>query len=426
MSARDATALTDELNRSCHCVAVDRDKLGRLLESGPLTTGIDASIRRQQPNLFSSAAVFLARAHLERMRAVIGAIEAVVETEGFRTYALGLAPAIAGHDCGPRGVFLGYDFHLGADGPQLIEINTNAGGGLLNAALAGALQACCSEVEAVVSGACGGGSLEDSFVAMFRAEWRLQRGDAPLESVAIVDDDPAGQYLYPEFLMFQELFRRAGLRAVIADPRMLVYRDGALYAEGHRIGIVYNRLTDFYLSDPAHAALRRAYAKGSAVFTPSPHVYALYADKRHLIALSDAALLREWGVDEDAIELLASSVPFTRAANAAAREELWRERKQYFFKPINGYGGRAAYRGDKLTRTVWQQILSSEYVAQRLVPPSRRTIRIDDREVPLKLDVRNYVYAGEVQLVAARLYEGQTTNFRTAGGGFAPVFTETG
>ena len=29
-----------------------------------------------------------------------------------------------------------------------------------------------------------------------------------------------------------------------------------------------------------------------------------------------------------------------------------------------------------------------------------------------------------VQLVAARLYEGQTTNFRTAGGGFAPIFTE--
>lgn len=27
-------------------------------------------------------------------------------------------------------------------------------------------------------------------------------------------------------------------------------------------------------------------------------------------------------------------------------------------------------------------------------------------------------------LVAARLYQGQTTNFRTAGGGFAPVFTE--
>jgi hypothetical protein len=27
-----------------------------------------------------------------------------------------------------------------------------------------------------------------------------------------------------------------------------------------------------------------------------------------------------------------------------------------------------------------------------------------------------------VQLVCARLYQGQTTNFRTPGGGFAPVY----
>ena len=41
--------------------------------------------------------------------------------------------------------------------------------------------------------------------------------------------------------------------------------------------------------------------------------------------------------------------------------------------------------------------------------------------IALKADFRNYVYAGKVQLIAARLYQGQTTNFRTPGGGFAPV-----
>ena len=39
----------------------------------------------------------------------------------------------------------------------------------------------------------------------------------------------------------------------------------------------------------------------------------------------------------------------------------------------------------------------------------------------LKSDVRCYVYDGQVQLIAARLYQGQTTNFRTANGGFAQV-----
>ena len=44
-------------------------------------------------------------------------------------------------------------------------------------------------------------------------------------------------------------------------------------------------------------------------------------------------------------------------------------------------------------------------------------------EQDLKLDLRNYVYQGTVQLVSARLYQGQTTNFRTPGGGFAAVFS---
>ena len=33
-----------------------------------------------------------------------------------------------------------------------------------------------------------------------------------------------------------------------------------------------------------------------------------------------------------------------------------------------------------------------------------------------------FVSAGRTRLVPARLYQGQTTNFRTPGGGFAPVF----
>jgi hypothetical protein len=41
----------------------------------------------------------------------------------------------------------------------------------------------------------------------------------------------------------------------------------------------------------------------------------------------------------------------------------------------------------------------------------------------MKFDLRAYAYDGQVQWVAARLYQGQTTNFRTPGGGFAPVYS---
>ncbi len=41
----------------------------------------------------------------------------------------------------------------------------------------------------------------------------------------------------------------------------------------------------------------------------------------------------------------------------------------------------------------------------------------------MKFDLRAFTYDGAVQWVAARLYQGQTTNFRTPGGGFAPVYS---
>jgi len=418
----DAIELAEALNRSCHCIAIDHAKLERALETGPLSAGVYATIHRDRPHLFSAAPVFLAPQHLEQMQAVIRAIEDVVRTDGFRAWAAALAPEISRVDHGPRGVFLGYDFHLADAGPQLIEINTNAGGALLNATLARAQEACCREVEAQFRTA-QIDAVEERFVAMFREEWRRQRGGAPLATVAIVDDAPAEQFLYPEFILFQQLFERAGLRARIVDAVALAHHDGALWADRVRIDLVYNRLTDFHFSAASHAALRAAYEHGDVVVTPNPQAYTRYADKRHLIALSDPGRLRAWGVGEDVIALLAASVPPTFAVEPERRDEFWRDRKRYFFKPADGYAGRAAYRGDKLTRTAWEGTAARPYVAQRVVPPSERTIRIDNREVPLKLDIRNYVYDAEVQLVAARLYQGQTTNFRTGGGGFAPVFT---
>ena len=412
------------LNQACHCITFDEQRLRALLETSPATAGVYRSICENQPNLFAASPVFLARPDLARMQEVIAAVEAVVRTPGFRDWAFALAPAIARGDHGPRGAFLGYDFHLGPDGAQLIEINTNAGGGLLNAALGRAQRACCDEVEAAVAGV-PGGDVEAAFVAMFRAEYAHQRGGAPLHRIAIVDEDPPAQYLYPEFLLFQQLFRAAGVEAVIADPRTLRHDGGALTADGLAVDLVYNRLTDFMLAGDACAALREAYEAGDVVVTPNPHHYALYADKRHLTVLSDPQRLRGWGVDEATVATLSAGVPATRVVSADDADALWSARRQYFFKPVDGYGSKAAYRGDKLTRGTFAQILARPYVAQRLVPPSERTIIVDGREQPLKLDLRAYVYDGTVQLVAARLYQGQTTNFRTTGGGFAPVFTST-
>ena len=118
-----------------------------------------------------------------------------------------------------------------------------------------------------------------------------------------------------------------------------------------------------------------------------------------------------------------SGIPLTKEVLPEDGKSFWTNRKKWFFKPTSGYGSKAAYRGEKLTRRVFNEISHGGYVAQALVSPSERRLLVDGVEQDLKLDLRNYVYCGRVQLVSARLYQGQTTNFRTPGGGFAPVYS---
>jgi hypothetical protein len=438
MTSHSGIELADRLNADCHCVSLDSASLEAELER--VSPGFHDEVMAGRPHLFSSSVAFVSAEHVQRMARLVAAVERVVAMPAYRDHVLAWAPESARHPCAAPGVFLGYDFHLGNEfgkpGPQLIEINTNAGGGLLNALLARAQKACCDDVEALLPGDLGGDTPEHLFLEMFRAEWKafaqkvgagdtvngVPRGDVPTR-IAIVDEAPQTQYLYPEFVLFRRLFEQAGIAAVICDPQELAFRDGALWHGAGRIDLVYNRLTDFALDAPANAALRAAYLADAALVTPHPQAHALYADKRNLVALSDDTLLTSWGVDAETRTTLANKIPRTELVLARNADDLWARRKQLFFKPAAGYGSKAAYRGDKITRRVFDEVLAGSYIAQALVPPSSRTLKVGEAPVELKLDLRNYVYAGHVQLIAARLWQGQTTNFRTPGGGFAPVLT---
>jgi hypothetical protein len=415
-------ALAEWLNRDCHCLTVDRRRLRESLESDPALHGLYQEIGKTRPHLFSDTAVYVSAPQVQAMTAIIEAIGRVTALPGYREAVLGWAPAIARHDPGTPGVFLAYDFHLTCDGPKLIEINTNAGGGLLIAVLGRAQQACCREVETLLTGPQPGGSLPGGFVEMFRAEWRQARGDAALATIAIVDDDPRSQYLYPEFLLFQQLFSEHGIEAVIADPGTLRRRDGRLWHGDLAVDLVYNRLTDFALADPTHAALREAYLAGEIVLTPHPRAHALHADKRNLTLLSDPERLQAFGAFETDIAVLGVGVPRTELVSSQNRDALWANRRHLFFKPAMGFGSKAAYRGDKLTKRVWEEIGQGVYVAQAVAMAGERRLRVGNETRALKFDLRCFVYGGQVQLLGARLYQGQTTNFRTEGGGLAPVF----
>ncbi|MEO8728033.1 MAG: hypothetical protein ABI410_01565 [Rhodoferax sp.] len=410
------------LNNECFCISLDTSALRRALESEIGEPGLFDLIQQRCPYLFATRPVFLSQEHMLRMARMVQAIESVVALPAYRDEVLATAPAIARHDPGgAKGAFFGYDFHATQTSFGLIEINTNAGGGMLNVALARAQRACCAAVNGLAPPVTAD-LFEENIVAMFRNEWLLCGHDRPLRSVAIVDLNPEQQYLYPEFLLFQRLFQRHGMQALIAGPADFSLRDGVLWHGDVAVDLVYNRLTDFALEEPASATLREAYLTNAVVLTPNPQAHAMYADKRNLALLSDATRLQAWGVPHSTQDVLLAGIPHTEVVEAQHADRLWRNRRNLFFKPFGGFGGRAAYRGDKITQRVWQEILAGGYVAQALVAPGARVISNQEPVQVLKFDLRAYTYSGRVQWVAARLYQGQTTNFRTPGGGFAPVY----
>jgi hypothetical protein len=409
----------ERLNRDCFCITLDRDALSEALRRESGDAEFFNNLIATRPHLFSAAPVFLPREAIDQMLTTIRTIEAVAMLPAYREKVLSWAPEIARRSYGPRGAFMGYDFHLCEDGPKLIEVNTNAGGAFLNAFLAKAQLSCCSEMKMGLENS-GVANFEAATLNMFKAEFSLQRKTGTLSRVAIVDERPEEQYLYPEFLLAQRFFQKNGIDALIVDASDLRYECNWLQADGRPIDLVYNRLTDFSFESPDHASLRAAYLDQAAVITPNPSVHAVFADKRNLALLTDAAAVLSWDLPPD-VAVGLKNIPHTVVVDSANADQLWAERGKLFFKPAGGHGSKAVYRGDKVTRRVWGEITRGGYVAQDFAPPSERLIEVDGVRVSRKVDVRLYVYGGEILLAAARLYQGQTTNFRTLGGGFAPV-----
>lgn len=412
----------EHLNSACICITLDRAALCKALVNVVGDARFCADLAATHPHLISSQPLFLTGAHARSMQAIISAIESIARLPGYEQAIAAHVPEIARMPPGPLGVFMGYDFHLSSDGPKLIEINTNAGGALINAYLLGAQHVCCGEMAIAKAAGLDIAAVLEDFIEAFRSEWRLQNRTTRLKRIAIVDDTPGEQYLYPEFVLFQRLFENAGITAVIATPEDLACRDGALWHGRDQVDLVYNRLTDFDLFEPRHAALREAYRTGSVVVTPHPWAHAHLADKRNLTLLTDGGRLASWAVPAATRDIIMHGIPRTVSVTPETADALWAARGNLFFKPSTGYGSKATYRGDKLTRKTWVNILAGTYVAQEIVPPSARAVAIEGKIESLKADLRCYTYAGRIQMIAGRLYSGQTTNFRTSGGGFAPVF----
>ena len=219
-SARDAV-----LNRDCFCITLDRSSLSAAIRAEAGDPDLVGALLASRPNLFSGGPVFISTHDVKAMLDVVAAIEAATGDTAYQEEVLGWAPAIARHDFGPRGVFMGYDFHLGGSGPKLIEVNTNAGGAFLNALLARAQEACCRQASDARR-ANAPGEFEALVWQMFIDEWELQGRVGQPRTIAIVEDGPKDQFLYPEFLLAQRFFEQRGVKACVVDPSELRISGG--------------------------------------------------------------------------------------------------------------------------------------------------------------------------------------------------------
>lgn len=332
--------------------------------------------------MVSPHVVSLTQDHVDQIKSVCAAIFEVTPSR----------PDVA------KGIFTSVDFYITDDGPRVIEVNTNSAGAIL--------------VELIT--AFQTHRLAPSF-EWIRSMMTIGLIDAGWDSVtvpviAIVDESPDLQKTRFDFQMANALFLSFGWQSGIWDPGQLTWDGNRLITpDGRPVDFVYNRYCDFMLESPLAAPLVQFYTARPRSISPNPGVYTQYADKACLIAWSQ-------------FPQLSQAIPAPMGLSDLSPDAVWANRRTLFFKPRRSYGSKAVYKGDGISKKVFESLWQSDYIAQPYFKAGQQ--EFDGQS--FKYDIRAYVWEGQVQLMGARLFQGQVTNFKTPGGGFAAVHVQTG
>ncbi len=321
-------------------------------------------------------------------------------------------PTIACFNPEHDAVMMGYDFHLTDQGPQLIEINTNAGGGML------AFRANYPEVS---ENDAPSKKMQNTLIQIFAQEIRqFSHGSQEKPSqIAIVDDNPETQFFFPEMKAFARMFENWGVPTAIVDPSELMIENDRVLLRGKPVDMIYDRHCDFYLENPIMDSIKSAYLARTVCLTPNPRTYGLLGDKRRLVLLSNSESLLQLGLDKATTDFITSIVPESFMLSQLDSEKIWYQRRQWVFKPVNKYGSRGVIMGSSLRQNRFSSLPLDETLVQRLIKPS--LTHCENNEKPLKTDIRLFAYRDRVLGIGVRVYRGQVTNFQEPGSGYAAV-----
>ena len=353
-------------------------------------------------NLFSPFIITLPKKILKQAEAFINATYKLRNSEKYLDFYKTDLEKLNISDPLNKSIMMSFDFHVdNSEILKLIEINTNAaflGMGDLMYKVHG-LDNPCAQFKI------------ESLKNCIETELKLNGQDSQNPVVSIIDENPSTQRLYIEFLVFNELFKKFGWSSEISDYRSF----------NPKSNFIYNRFTDFYLTKEESSELRTRFINSEICLSPNPFEYFLLADKQRMIDWNTNTDFIKSILSEDEFQTFRNHIPHCSDLTPESADRIWSHRKNLFIKPKRAYGSKQSYKAASMSRKLFNELLTEDMIAQEYIPAPEQTFQTSQGEENFKFDLRFITYTNELQIVVARIYQGQVTNLKTPMGGFACV-----
>ncbi|MBN1689255.1 MAG: circularly permuted type 2 ATP-grasp protein [Candidatus Omnitrophica bacterium] len=282
----------------------------------------------------------------------------------------------------------------------------------------------------------------DALLEALMACYREFGGNRSKPQIAIVDWKT--MRTLDEFYIIQKYFQAKGYEAVVADPRDLKYRSGALYVGGFRVDLVYRRVIfdELMAKKKDVGDFLKAYQLGKVcVINP---LRSKLAASKSLLSILTHSKYDSWFSNAE-IEVKKKYIPWTRLAadtkkvylekkkKMTLRKLIERHQHDFVLKPSDSYGGKGVRIGRETTPKVWRATINrafrqqENWVVQEYVPIPQMTVPVLNRKKKLvivrkKMNINPYILGGKYAGAIARLSDESVINV-SAGGGLIPVVT---
>lgn len=243
-----------------------------------------------------------------------------------------------------------------------------------------------------------------------------------------------------EHEIIREYFEAHGVRAKLADPRTLEYRDGALWAGDFRVDLLYKRvLCSELIHRMGMENLVVQALKDRAVAMSNAFSAKLMAKKASFALLSDERNAHLFTPEERAV--IEAHIPWTRRVSERKTVFHGQEidlvpfiadnRENLVLKPNDEYGGKGVIIGWETSAAAWSAALrgalNSPHVVQERVYAAYEDFPalVDGKlEIsPRLVDADPYIYQGRtVSGSLTRLSSMALLNVTAGGGSVAPAF----